>query len=84
MRIRLLALAVPLLALAGPAAAQPSDGAPAARPRPTYVVDRVIAVVNDEIILDSELAVQLTPYEPDLEGIDDPKERARRKDKLRA
>ena len=84
MRIRLLALAVPLLALAGPAAAQPSDGAPTAKPRPTYVVDRVIAVVNDEIILDSELAVQLTPYEPDLEGIDDPKERARRKDKLRA
>jgi parvulin-like peptidyl-prolyl isomerase len=84
MRIRLLALAVPLLALAGPAAAQPGDGAPGGKPRPTYVVDRVIAVVNDEIILDSELAVQLTPYEPDLEGIDDPKERARRKDKLRA
>lgn len=84
MRIRLLALAVPLLALAGPAAAQPSDGAPTAKPRPTYVVDRVVAVVNDEIILDSELTVQLTPYEADLEGIDDPKERARRKDKLRA
>lgn len=85
MRSRLLALAIPLLALAVPAAAQPSDGpTPAAKPRPTYVVDRVVAVVNDEIILDSELAVQLTPYEADLEGIDDAKERARRKDKLRA
>lgn len=84
MRTRLLALAIPLLALAGPAAAQPDDRPASAKPRPTYVVDRVVAVINDEIILDSELAVQLMPYEPDLEGIDDPKERARRKDKLRA
>ncbi len=84
MRIHLLALAIPLLALAGTAVAQPGDRATAAKPRPTYVVDRVIAVVNDEIILESELAVQLTPYEQDLEGIDDLKERARRKDKLRA
>ena len=48
------------------------------------MVDRVVAVVNDEIILDSELATQLTPYEGDLEGIDAPKERARRREKLRS
>ncbi|MBK9030852.1 MAG: peptidylprolyl isomerase [Myxococcales bacterium] len=44
----------------------------------------MVAVINDAIVLDSELSVQLTPYEGDLEGIDDPKERARRRDKLRA
>jgi parvulin-like peptidyl-prolyl isomerase len=86
MRSLLLSLAfVPLLAAA--AAAQPGEAPPAGAPtpaRPVYVVDRVVAVVNDAIILDSELAVQLAPYEGDLEGIENPKERARRRDKLRA
>ena len=85
MRIRLAALAVPFVLALAPASAQPTPTpAPAAKPRPSYVVDRVVAVVNDAIILDSELAVQLVPYEDDLTGIDDVKERARRKDKLRA
>lgn len=67
---------------AKPGDAKPGDGK--AKPRRTYVVDRVIAVVNDAIVLDSELDVQLTPYEADVEQIEDPKERARRKEKLRA
>lgn len=87
MRTRLLVLALPLAAaLTAPAAAQPQPDRPrpAAKPRPAFVLDRVVAVVNDAIVLDSELTVQLTPYEGDLEGIDDARERARRRDKLRA
>ncbi|HVV86000.1 MAG TPA: peptidylprolyl isomerase [Kofleriaceae bacterium] len=64
-----------------PIAAQPRP-APVA-PRKTYVVDRVVAVVNDAIILDSELRLKLLPYQDDVAGIADPKERARRLDKLR-
>ena len=77
-------------AVVGPALAQPKPQAPptgpggsAAAPRKTYVVDRVVAVVNDAIILDSELRVRLVPYQDDVAGIPDPKERARRLDKLR-
>ncbi|MEZ4400085.1 MAG: peptidylprolyl isomerase [Kofleriaceae bacterium] len=86
MRTRFAALffALPLIAAAvAPAQAQPADAA-AAPKRRAFLVDRVVAVVNDAIVLDSELAVQLMPYEDDLAGIDDAKERARRRDKLRA
>jgi peptidyl-prolyl cis-trans isomerase SurA len=72
---------------ASPVAGTPVAGKPTSKPsdkaRPVYVVDRVVAVVNGAIVLESELAVQLLPYEDDLTGIADPKERARRKDKLR-
>lgn len=93
MLTRTLVLALTLTAAAvAPAAAQPGEKPapsrpgerPATAPRPAYVVDRVVAVINSAIVLDSELAVQLTPYEDDLDGIDDPKERARRREKLRA
>ena len=63
--------------------APPAGGGAAVAPRKTYVVDRVVAVVNDAIILDSELRVRLVPYQEDVVGITDPKERARRLDKLR-
>lgn len=74
-----------LAAGAGPALAQPrpTPAAGDATPRKAYVVDRVVAVVNDAIILDSELRVRLVPYTDDVAGIADPRERARRLDKLR-
>ena len=94
MLTRTLALVLTLTAAAVvPAVAQPAPSRPADKPadkrpavaaRPAYVVDRVVAVINSAIVLDSELTVQLTPYEDDLVGIDDAKERARRREKLRA
>ena len=89
MLTRTLALVLTLTAAAVvPAVAQPADKPadkrPAVAARPAYVVDRVVAVINSAIVLDSELTVQLTPYEDDLVGIDDAKERARRREKLRA
>jgi len=82
----LLAAAVlaPSLAPAQPRAADPKAAKAAEKPRRTFVIDRVVAIVNDAIVLDSELTVQLLPYEEDVDNIEDAKERARRKDKLRA
>ena len=92
----LASLLAPAIAIAQPKAADPKAGDPKAaaptpagkadpaKPRRSFVVDRVVAVVNDAIVLASELDVQLLPYEGDVEGIEDPKERARRMDKLRA
>ena len=45
-------------------------------------VDRVVAIVNDNIILNSELDARLLPAMADTDGITDPKERARRITKL--
>ncbi len=73
------AAAVVVAALAGTAGAQ----AKPKKPRRVYVVDRVVAVVNDAVILDTELTVRMAPYEADVEGIEDPKERSRRLEKLR-
>jgi len=55
----------------------------AKRDRKVYVVDRVVAVVNDSVVLASELDVRLLPLVGDVEGISDPEERRRRLDKLR-
>lgn len=84
MRPRSLFLAALLAALAvgGPAVAQPKAGADK-KPRRVYVVDKVVAVVNASVILDSELTIRMAPYEADVEAIEDAKERARRLDKLR-
>lgn len=71
--------AVAVAALAGTAAAQ----ARAKKPKRVYIVDRVVAVVNDSVILDTELTVRMAPYEADVEGIEDAKERSRRLEKLR-
>jgi peptidyl-prolyl cis-trans isomerase SurA len=83
MRPRLLLVLVTLTALAAAAVAQPKAPGKAKKPRRVYVVDRVVAVVNDSVILDTELTVRMAPYEADVEGIEDPKERARRLEKLR-
>jgi len=47
-------------------------------------VDRVVAVVNDAIILSSELMRRVAPLSSDLEGVSDQAERKRRKDKLKS
>jgi peptidyl-prolyl cis-trans isomerase SurA len=57
-----------LLLLAGTAAAAP--------------VDRVVAIINDTVILQSELAARMEPLRRDAQQIVDPKERQRRIDKL--
>ena len=80
---RTVGVTVVLALTAGPVLAQPAAKPTAPPPRKTYVVDRVVAVVNDAIILDSEVRVRLVPYQDDVAGIADPKERARRLDKLR-
>ena len=80
MRRPLLAL-LTLLLSTGPALAQPKPTE--AKPRRSYVIDRVVAVVNDAVILASELDVRLVPYLQDVENIEDPKERSRRVEKLR-
>lgn len=48
------------------------------------IYERVVAVVNDAIILRSELDVRMIPLLGDVQQIADPKERDRRIDKLRA
>ncbi len=83
-RLLLAAVAVAVLALgtlAGAAVAQPKAGTKKARR--VYVVDRVVAVVNDAVILETELTIRMAPYEADVEGITDLKERTRRLEKLR-
>jgi peptidyl-prolyl cis-trans isomerase SurA len=71
--------------VAGPAAAQkaPADddaAKPAAQRR--RVVDRVVAVVGEAIVLQSELRRRALPALADAAQITDPKERARRASKL--
>lgn len=48
-----------------------------------FLVDRVIAVVNDEIILRSELMVRVAPLIGDLSEISDAHERDRRRGKIK-
>lgn len=64
-----LALPLVLLSLLAPAAAAP--------PEPVVVVDRVVAVVNNTIILYSELKQRVRPMMADLEKIEDTRERGR-------
>lgn len=71
------ALAAVLLAPLGAAHAQADKSRPQA-----IVVDRVIATVNDAIILQSELRIRVLPMVADLENIADPQERMRRQSKL--
>src|SRR5512132_491138 len=48
------------------------------------VVDRVVAIVNDAVILDSELKGRLAALEPAVSQIADPAERERRPNQLAA
>ena len=46
------------------------------------VVDRVVAVVNDAVILSSELRMRVAPLSAELQGVSDRRERERRQSKL--
>lgn len=46
------------------------------------IVDRVVAVVNDEVVLSTELMMRVAPMAFELNKITDPRERARRQEKL--
>jgi parvulin-like peptidyl-prolyl isomerase len=80
-RLLLAALLVSLAGVRAPAHADTKAAAPV--DHRAYVVDRVVAIVNDTVILESELRARLASMEPDLQSITDPKERARRLDKLK-
>ena len=55
------------------------DGKEAGR----VLVDRVVAVINDEVILHSELMRRVVPLSADLANIKDPREQTRRQAKLK-
>ena len=50
----------------------------------SFLIDRVVGVVNDSVILSSELDMRLLPMLPDVAEIEDAAERQRRLEKLRA
>lgn len=77
--IRALVVACVLAVAGGAALAQPGGGGAEKR---RVVVDRVVAIVNDAIILESELSTRLIPVLADTQSITDQKERARRVQKL--
>jgi parvulin-like peptidyl-prolyl isomerase len=62
----------------GEGAAEPAPApAPAAPGRKKIVIDRVAAVVNDAVILESEVRKRATPLLSDLDDIDDARKRQR-------
>lgn len=80
-----LAAVLTLAALCGTGWAQPAAGAsePAnASKSKRVILDRVVAVVDDAVILQSELVGRLMPVLAALEAIDDPRERQRRQENL--
>jgi peptidyl-prolyl cis-trans isomerase SurA len=77
---RLLSVVLMTAALATSAAPRGALAqAPAGR---KVVVDRVVAVVNEAIIMQSELDARMAPLRAETQAIADPKERARRTSKL--
>lgn len=70
-----------LLALAAGGVTPALAQVPAGR---KVVVDRVAAVINDTIIMQSELDARMLPLRGELRQISDPKERARRSAKLQS
>jgi parvulin-like peptidyl-prolyl isomerase len=74
---------VPLPSPGGAAKAAPAPKR-RARPGDTLSVDRVVGVVNESVILYSELMRRVAPLTRELEGVTDPAERKRRKDKLKS
>ena len=75
-------LLVPLLFGGTPAMAHAVAGAPT--PDSRQVADRVVAVVNEAIILDSTLAARTRPQLAALDSVADAAERARRAAQIRA
>lgn len=71
-----------VVALTVPAFAQPKPTTKSPNAGKKLVVERVIAIVNDAIILNSELEARLLPVRNEAMQIADPKERDRRLGKL--
>ena len=73
-----------VLATAAPAWAQPAKGNQRTSPNAgkKVALERVVAVVNDSIILQSELEARLVPVMAEAQQIQDPQERRRRIAKL--
>jgi len=72
-----------LVALVGTAAAEtPAEPKKSPNSGKKLIVERVVAVVNDSIILASELEARMTPVRGEAMQIADPKERERRLAKL--
>ena len=59
-------------------------GAAGATKRPHVIAERVVAIVNEAIILESELEARMLPLMAEIEQIQDLRERGRRKDKLKS
>ena len=76
-------LFVALAAVAAPALGQQRPDTPAPSTDGRLMVDRVVAVVNDEVILHSELMRRVVPLSAELQSISDERERKRRQDKLK-
>ena len=72
-----------LLACLWPAPAQAQIAAPPSA-RKRALVDRIVAVVNDSVILYSDLAVRVAPLSREIRGISDAEEQRRRLAKLEA
>lgn len=75
--------AAPAPAPSAPAASRPAPRRRSLKPGTALSVDRVVAVVNDSVILYSEMMRRVAPMTPELDQLPDPAERKRRKDKLR-
>jgi peptidyl-prolyl cis-trans isomerase SurA len=82
--MRALIVALIVCLVPGAALAQDGSGKKKQAKREAFVVDRVIAIVNDAVLMSSELDIRLLPMLGDVEGIADASERRRRLDKLRA
>jgi len=82
--VRKLLSLVLVLATAAPAWAQPAKGNQRTSPNAgkKVALERVVAVVNDSIILQSELEARLVPVMAEAQQIQDPQERRRRIAKL--
>ena len=68
--------------LAGSAIAQPTRSGEKPGKAGRIVLDRVVAVINNEVIFESEVEARVQPLLGDLKNIADPRERARRAKKL--
>jgi len=81
-----LAAAALLAAAAGSAGAQPKTFPKTPNKvdhrGKTVLVDRVVAVINSDIVLQSELMTRSAPMVADLNSVTDPRERARRREKI--
>ena len=66
------------------ATAAPDDKKPSPNAGKKIIFERVVAVINDAIVLRSELEARMVPVIGEAQQIADPKERERRIDKLRS